>query len=212
VRVWGTAGDRKRLAPIVRNRNSPQKHVWRARIVSAHGEWLWHSAEIMRLTGKSKSVVCIGRNDSCRRSWRGLLRDKTRASPKPPLATAVISQVIDLTATAPPGRATHWTAPAMAKTVGIVGLYVDPPDHAVVLSITRPGVPMKKGRAGTMTHDYKRHGTTSLFAALNILEGKVTCCCMAHHRHQEFIRFVDSIEAQVEAKGHPRRRRQLCNP
>ena len=85
---------------------------------------------------------------------------------------------------------------------------VDPPDHAVVLSIdeksqiqaldrTQPGLPMKKGRAGTMTHDYKRHGTTSLFAALNVLEGKVTGCCMAHHRHQEFIRFLDAVEAQV---------------
>src|SRR5947208_2712115 len=95
-----------------------------------------------------------------------------------------------------------------AKLKDIVGLYVDPPDHAVVLSIdeksqiqaldrTQPGLPMKKGRAGTMTHDYKRHGTTSLFAALNVLEGKVTGCCMAHHRHQEFIRFLDAVEAQV---------------
>ena len=71
-----------------------------------------------------------------------------------------------------------------AKLRDIVGLYVDPPDHAVVLSVdeksqiqaldrTQPGLPMKKGRAGTMTHDYKRHGTTTLFAALNVLEGKV---------------------------------------
>ena len=71
-----------------------------------------------------------------------------------------------------------------AKLQDIVGLYVDPPDHAIVLSIdeksqiqaldrTQPGLPMKKGRAGTMTHDYKRHGTTTLFAALNVLEGKV---------------------------------------
>src|SRR5436853_3320068 len=90
----------------------------------------------------------------------------------------------------------------------IVGLYVDPPAHAVVLSVdeksqiqaldrTQPGLPMKKGRAGTMTHDYKRHGTTSLFAALNVLAGTVTGCCMAHHRHQEFIRFLNTIEAQV---------------
>src|SRR5438105_9661836 len=90
----------------------------------------------------------------------------------------------------------------------IVGLYVDPPAHAVVLSVdeksqiqaldrTQPGLPMKKGRAGTMTHDYRRHATTSLSAALNVLEGKVTGCCMAHHRHQEFIRFLDAVEAQV---------------
>jgi transposase len=94
------------------------------------------------------------------------------------------------------------------KLKDIVGLYVDPPAHAVVLSVdeksqiqaldrTQPGLPMKKGRAGTMTHDYKRHGTTTLFAALNILDGTVIGRNMKRHRHQEFIRFLDAIEAQV---------------
>ena len=93
----------------------------------------------------------------------------------------------------------------------IVGLYVDPPAHAVVLSVdemsqiqaldrTQPGLPMKKGRAGTMTHDYKRHGTTTLFAALDVLEGKVIGRCMQRHRHQEFIRFLNAIEKTVPAK------------
>jgi len=92
----------------------------------------------------------------------------------------------------------------------IVGLYVDPPDHAVVLSLdeksqiqaldrTQPGLPMKKGRAGTMTHDYKRHGTTTLFAALDVLEGTVIGRNMQRHRHQEFIRFLNTVEAQVPA-------------
>ena len=91
-----------------------------------------------------------------------------------------------------------------------VGLYVDPPAHAVVLSIdeksqiqaldrTQPGLPMKKGRCATMTHDYKRHGTTTLFAALDILEGKVIGRCMQRHRHQEFIRFLNAIEGEVPA-------------
>jgi len=90
----------------------------------------------------------------------------------------------------------------------IVGLYVDPPAHAVVLSVdeksqiqaldrTQPGLPMKPGRAGTMTHDYKRHGTTTLFAALNVLDGRVIGRNMQRHRHQEFIRFLNTIEAQV---------------
>ena len=99
--------------------------------------------------------------------------------------------------------------PAFAdKLHDVVGLYVDPPAHAVVLSVdeksqiqaldrTQPGLPMKKGRCGTMTHDYKRHGTTTLFAALNILEGKVIGRCMQRHRHQEFIRFLNAIEAEV---------------
>jgi len=95
-----------------------------------------------------------------------------------------------------------------AKLLDIAGLYVDPPEHAVALSIdeksqiqaldrTQPGLPMKKGRSGTMTHDYKRHGTTTLFAALNVLDGKVIGRCMQRHRHQEFIRFLNAVEAKV---------------
>ena len=92
----------------------------------------------------------------------------------------------------------------------VVGLYLDPPDHAMVLSVdeksqiqaldrTQPGLPMKPGRAGTMTHDYKRNGTTTLFAALNMLDGKVIGRNMQRHRHQECIRFLKTIEAQIPA-------------
>ena len=103
------------------------------------------------------------------------------------------------------------TDAALAEKVeDIVGLYMHPPAHAVVLSIdeksqiqaldrTQPGLPMKKGRAGTMTHDYKRHGTTTLFAALNVLDGTVLGRCMQRHRHQEFIRFLNAIERAVPA-------------
>jgi transposase len=88
--------------------------------------------------------------------------------------------------------------------------HVDPPAHAVVLSIdeksqiqaldrTQPGLPMKKGRCATMTHDYKRNGTTTLFAALDILDGKVIGRCMQRHRHQEFIRFLNAVEREVPA-------------
>jgi transposase len=88
----------------------------------------------------------------------------------------------------------------------VVGLYVSPLAHAIVLSLdeksqiqaldrTQPGLPLKKGRGGTMTHDYKRHGTTTLFAALNILDGSVIGRNMQRHRHQEFIRFLNAIEA-----------------
>lgn len=90
----------------------------------------------------------------------------------------------------------------------VVGLYVDPPAHAIVLSVdeksqiqaldrTQPGLPLKKGRAGTMTHDYKRNGTTTLFAALDVLEGKVIGRCMQLHRHQQFIQFLSAIEAEL---------------
>jgi transposase len=68
------------------------------------------------------------------------------------------------------------------------------------LDRTQPGLPMKKGRAGTITHDYKRHGVTTLFAALNVLDGKVIGQCMKRHRHQEFIRFLNVIDARVAKK------------
>jgi len=99
--------------------------------------------------------------------------------------------------------------PAFAeKLTDIVGLYVSPPAHAVVLSIdeksqiqaldrTQPGLPLKKGRCATMTHDYKRNGTTTLFAALNILDGTVIGRNMRRHRRQEFIRFLNQIERSV---------------
>jgi len=101
--------------------------------------------------------------------------------------------------------------PAFAeKLEAIVGLYVDPPAHAVVLSLdeksqiqaldrTQPGLPMKKGRGATLTHDYKRNGTTTLFCALNVLDGTVVGRNMQRHRHQEFIRFLNALERDVPA-------------
>ena len=90
----------------------------------------------------------------------------------------------------------------------VVGLYVEPPERAVVFAFDeksqiqaldrmQPGLPLKKGRAGTMTHDYKRHGTTTLFAALDIATGEVLHECMPRHRHQEFLRFLRKIERSV---------------
>ena len=94
------------------------------------------------------------------------------------------------------------------KVQDIVGLYLDPPDRALVFSVdeksqiqaldrTQPGLPIKKGRCGTMTHDYKRHGTTTLFAALDVASGKVIGQCMPRHRHQEWLRFLRRIDAET---------------
>jgi transposase len=91
------------------------------------------------------------------------------------------------------------------KVEDVVGLYLDPPDKALVLAVdeksqiqaldrTQPGLPLKKGRAGTLTHDYKRHGTTTLFAALDVATGTVIGSCMKRHRHQEFLRFLRAID------------------
>jgi transposase len=94
------------------------------------------------------------------------------------------------------------------KLEAIVGLYLNPPEHALVLSVdeksqiqaldrTQPGLPLKKGRGATMTHDYKRNGTTTLFAALNPANGEVYGLCQQKHRHQEWLRFLRMIDQTV---------------
>jgi transposase len=99
----------------------------------------------------------------------------------------------------------------LEKLVDVVGLYLNPPDKSLVLCVdeksqiqaldrTQPGLPMKKGRCGTMTHDYKRNGTTTLFAALSMLDGKVIGDCMSRHRHQEFIRFLNKIDSETPSE------------
>jgi transposase len=239
-----SAADRARLEAVVADRSSPQKHVWRARIVLLTSEEVG-TVEIMRRTGKSKTAVWRWQERFMEAGVDGLLRDKTRPSRIPPLGAAIAEEVVERTLGPPPGEATHWTAGAMADAAGIsvssvqriwrahglqphrirqfklsndrqfaaklrdvVGLYVDPPAHAIVLSLdeksqiqaldrTQPGLPLKPGRCGTMTHDYKRHGTTTLFAAIDVLDGTVIGRCMQRHRHQEFIRFLNTLEAEV---------------
>ena len=103
----------------------------------------------------------------------------------------------------------------LEKLTDVVGLYLNPPDKALVLCVdeksqiqaldrTQPGLPLKKGRCGTMTHDYKRNGTTTLFAALNVLDGKVMGECHARHRHQEWLKFLRRLDAEFppELKLH----------
>ncbi len=97
------------------------------------------------------------------------------------------------------------------KLVDVVGLYLDPPEHALVLSVdeksqiqaldrTQPSLPLKKGRCGTMTHDYKRNGTTTLFAAIELAEGRVIGRCMPRHRHQEWIAFLKIIDRETPSE------------
>ena len=241
-----TSADLDRLRDLVRDRNAPQKHVWRAQIVLLSAEGVGTNA-IMRETGKSKTCVWRWQERFAAEGVDGLLRDKTRPSRIAKLDPSVAERVVALTMEEPPREATHWTGAAMAEAAGvsvssvqriwrahglqphrvrqfklsndpefvdklrdIVGLYVDPPAHAVVLSVdeksqiqaldrTQPGLPLKKGRAGTMTHDYKRNGTTTLFAAMNVLDGTVIGRNMQRHRHQEFIRFLNAVEREVPA-------------
>jgi transposase len=245
VRIQLAPGDRDRLAELIANGNTPQKHVRRAQIVALAGAGIG-TCEIQRRLGVSKPTIRRWRTRYVEAGVAGLCRDKTRPPGKPPLRPALVLRVVEKTKTETPPDATHWSLRTMAKAVGIapssvqaiwqahglkphlvktfklsndprfaekledvVGLYVNPPEHAIVLSIdeksqiqaldrTQPGLPMKKGRAGTMTHDYKRNGTTTLFAALDVLDGRVIGQCMQKHRHQEFIRFLNAINRAVE--------------
>ena len=240
------AADRERLERLVRDRNTPQKVVWRARIVLLASDGL--TAETIA-AAVDKSLLTV-------RRWRrryvasgvvGLLKDATRPSRIKPLAPEKIRRVVHMTLHEKPPNATHWSVRSMAVAAGVsyssvqriwhahglkphlvetfkvsrdknfaakledvVGLYLDPPDKALVLCVdeksqiqaldrTQPGLPMKKGRAGTMTHDYKRNGTTTLFAALNMLDGRVIGTCMPRHRHREFLRFLKLIDQQTPA-------------
>ena len=253
--LFVSSADRERLAAIVADRNSVQKHVWRASVVLLTADRVG-TAEIMRRTGLSKPSVWRWQDRYLEAGVDGLLRDKTRPSRIPSLEESKVADVIRRTLhDEPPADATHWTVRDMAKasgvsrakvhkiwqaaglaphryrlfklsndpafvdkTLDVVGLYVEPPAHAVVLSIdeksqiqaldrTQPGLPLlnaavascSAGRLSTLTHDYKRNGTTTLFAALNILEGTVIGKCRQKHRHQEFISFLNAIEREIPA-------------
>ena len=245
-RISISAADRERLERLVRDRNTPQKVVWRARIVLLAGAG--STAEgIAAAVGKSLLTVRRWRRRYVAKRVDGLLRDATRPSRVEPLAPEKIKQVVHMRLHEKPPNATHWSVRSMgtaaglsyssvqriwqahglkphlvetfkvsrdknfaAKVEDVVGLYLNPPDKALVLCVdeksqiqpldrTQPGLPMKKGRAGTMTHDYKRNGTTTLFAALNMLDGRVIGTCMPRHRHGEFLRFLRLIDQQTPA-------------
>ena len=223
------------------DRNTPQKLVWRSRIVLLSADQVGKMA-IVRAVGKCKRTVDRWQERYLALGLAGLRRDAARRGRKPPLAAAVIERVVEMTLHEKPPTATHWSARVLAKAVGIshtsvqriwnahglkphlvkrfklsndkrfvdkvrdvVGLYLDPPDKALVFSAeeksqiqaldrTQPGLPIKKGRAGTMTHDYKRNGPTTLFAALNVATGEVIGQCMKRHRHQEWLKFLRTID------------------
>jgi transposase len=243
-RIEVPASDRDRLEGLVRDRNTAQKVVWRARIALLAGDGMGAVA-VAAEVGKSVLTVRRWRRRYRDRGVEGLLKDATRPSRKKPLSAETVKRVVDMTLNAKPPGATHWSLRTMAKAAGVspsavqriwkahglkphltrtfklsrdpkfaekvadvVGLYLNPPDKALVLCLdeksqiqaldrTQPGLPMKKGRAGTMTHDYKRHGTTTLFAALDVKSGKVIGECLPRHRAKEFLRFLKKIDRET---------------
>ena len=193
------AEDRTRLAAIIDDRNRPQKHVQRAKIVLLSAERL-PVLEVARRTDASRPAVWRWQQRFAEAGAEGLLRDKTRKPGKPPLPAATVAMILALPCGEPPGQATHWTGRMVARAAGVslraaqriweaqrlqphrirtfkksndlafaekvedvVGLYMNPPAHAVVVSIdeksqvqaldrTQPSLPIKPGKCGTMTH------------------------------------------------------------
>src|SRR5271154_1529268 len=244
--IWLSPEDRARLEGWVAGRNTPQKLVWRARIVLMWAQGAGLTA-IVRATGKTKRTASGWGDRYIAHGGAGLDRDATRPSRKPPLSATVIERVVNMTLHEKPASGTHWSVRKLAKVVAlspssvqriwaahglkphltktfklsndkqfvekvtnVVGLYLDPPDKALVLSVDeksqiqaldrmQPMLPMRPGQAERRSHDYKRHGTTSLFAALDVKTGKVIGECHRRHRSTEFRKFLDTIDQRVPA-------------
>jgi transposase len=242
--LWLSAADRATLEQWVSRRNTPQKLVWRARIVLLSADRTGVMA-ITRAVGMSKVTVSRWQERYLAKGIAGLRRDATRPGRKAPLSAETIQQVVHKTLHEKPPAGTHWSIRTMAvatalsrssvqriwqahqlkphrvktfklsndkhfaeKVQDIVGLYLNPPEKALVFSVdeksqiqaldrTQPGLPLKQGRCGTMTHDDKRHGTTTLFAALDVATGRVIGQCMPRHRHQEWLKFLRRIDAET---------------
>ena len=249
VTIRVTAKDRAKLEAILEDRNSPQNHVWRARIILLTADGCG-TAAIMRGSGTSKTAVWRWQERFMIEGVAGLLCDKTRPSRIAPLGADVEASVVQATLSDfPSGETTHWTAPAMAKVQGIsvssvqriwrrhglqphrtrqfklsndpqfaaklrdiIGLYVTPPAHAMVLSIdeksqiqaldrTQPGLPLKKG----LRHDDARLQAAwhdDAVCSPQRARRKVVGRCMQKHRHQEYIRFLNAVEATVPTGKH----------
>ena len=243
-RIFISDRDRLQLDQLIRNRNTPQKVVLRARIVLLSADSV-PTGVIMQQLGTTTPTITRWRDRYEETGMAGLLKDRSRPGRKRRIEETKVREVVERTIGDKPVHATHWSTRSLAAAVGlspasvqriwkahglkphrfrtfklsrdphfveklqdIVGLYLNPPEHALVLSVdeksqiqaldrTQPGLPMKQGRAGTMTHDYKRNGTTTLFAALNTLDGKIIGQCLPRHRHQEFLRFLRTINRQT---------------
>jgi transposase len=242
-----SADHRRTLETWIQARNTPQKVVFRSRIVlrAANGQ---PNRRIAQELETSRPTVILWRRRFLSGGPAALTEEEPGRGRKTDIPVEKVKQIVEATLHSHPAGATHWSVRTMAAAQGIspatvqriwdahglqphrsetfklsrdkrfvekltdvVGLYLNPPDKALVLCFdektqiqalerTQPGLPMKRGRCGTMTHDYKRHGTTTLFAALNVLEGTVIGECMARHRHQEFMKFLRKIDRETPAE------------
>ncbi len=239
-----TEAQRETLQTWIGARNSPQKVVFRSRIVLAAASGTSNNRIAQELK-TSRPTVILWRNRFAQAGTAGLIEDAPGRGRPAQITAARVKKIVEATLHTAPKAATHWSVRTMAQVHGVspatvqriwdanglqphrsrtfklskdkqfveklndvVGLYLNPPNKALVLCVdeksqiqalerSQPGLPIKKGRCGTMTHDYKRHGTTTLFAALNLLDGTVIGECMPRHRHQEYLKFLRKLDREI---------------
>src|SRR5713101_1487373 len=239
-----TNDQRQVLETWINARNTPQKVVFRSRIVLAAAEGK-SNLSIARELETSRPSVILWRDRFAKGGPEALVDDAPGRGRKAQISASKVKQIVEATLHTTPKGATHWSVRTMAKEQGVspatiqriwdanglqphrsrtyklskdkqfvekltdvIGLYMNPPDKALILCVdeksqiqaldrTQPGLPLKKGRCGTMTHDYKRNGTTTLFAALNVLDGTVIGECMPRHRHQEYLKFLRKLDRET---------------
>jgi len=238
------APDKELMDEFLRCGNTPQKVVFRIRVVLAAAAGT-SNAEIARSLSTTKSSVLKWRRRYEQAGIESILEDAPRSGRTKVISPEKEAAIVEATLRTKPSQATHWSTRLMADAQGvsdttvyriwkahklqphrvntfkfsrdpkfaekvrdIVGLYQNPPEKALVLCVneksqiqaldrTQPILPLRPGVPERQTHDYKRYGTTTLFAALNLLDGRVIADCQPRHRHQEFLKFLRKIDLSV---------------
>jgi len=237
--------ERQGLQKLIKGRNTKQKVVTRAKIITMLADGV-KKTDIAKELHINRNTVYLWERKYKTGGIKNLLKDSTRPGRKPKIDEEKKKLIIEATVKEQPKDGSQqWSIRLMAleqgvsrmtvhriwkehnlkphlvknfkisndpkfveKLTDIVGLYLNPPEKALVICVdeksqiqaldrTQPGLPMKPGRKGTMTHDYKRNGTTSLFAALSMLDGKVIGECYNKHTHKEFIKFLTLVDKKT---------------
>jgi len=243
-RIRLTADEHTLLTHFVRSGTTPQRVVFRSRVILGAAEGIANHRLAQQLN-TSRPTVLKWRRRFEERGIEGIWIDSPRSGRAKQITPGQEAAIVNATLQTKPNNATHWSIRSMAEAQGvsrstvhriwqaynlqphrvqkfklskdpqfvekvrdIVGLYVNPPDKALVLSVdeksqiqaldrTQPILPLRPGIPERQTHDYRRYGTTTLFAALNVLDGQVIGACMERHRHTEFLAFLEKIEANT---------------
>jgi len=193
-------GQREAVDRIARSRTAPHREVVRARALLAAADGVANSriAADLAVTAVSVRAWRASFEADGLAGWGRVAKGRGR---KVSIPQAKIDAFVDLTLHDVPGGHTHWSCRVMAEYGGVspatVVLCMDDNSQIQALDRTQPSLPMVKGRAGTMTHDDKRNGTTTLFAALDVATGKVFGQCLPRHRHEEFLTFLRAVDRNV---------------